>query len=174
MTTNIQININSDHSDPAQAARDIRGVLAALAATVSPDNIASIAVDEDNAEVKVEVTKPETKTPVKRGRGRPKKGENKGEPQADGDPEHDSSADTPSDVADKTVEDLSPADARNKAIKIMQKLYSADAAKIDLLVSLQGKYGVTKFGDVPDDKAHAFLADAVLAENGNLALGGAA
>lgn len=164
MTATIQINICSDSDDPRAAARDVKKLLSELLLTTDPERVTSAAVNEATSAVSldVEVEQPKAK-PKPRAKAKPKaKAEDK--------PEHDSSADTPEKAADKSVEDLPADEARKKGTEILHKVYHADASTLEVIVAIQGKYGVTKFADVSDDNAHSFLADAVLAENGNFAV----
>jgi len=48
----------------------------------------------------------------------------------------------------------------------LMALFNRDPAKLPEINDIRSKYGVKKFGDVPDDQAQAFYADAMLLSNG--------
>lgn len=64
------------------------------------------------------------------------------------------------------VSDLTPDAARADAIKRLQTFFGKNPNNMSVIAKLQTKYGVKMFSEVPDDKAHAFLADAKLIESG--------
>lgn len=65
------------------------------------------------------------------------------------------------------VGDLSPKDAREQAIKILQQHFGANPNNMEVIQRLQTKYGVKMFSDVKDEQAHDFLADAKLVQSGS-------
>ena len=62
---------------------------------------------------------------------------------------------------------LTPADAREKAIAILQDLYANKANVMPEITKLMVKYGVKMFKEVPDNRAHELLADAKLLASGS-------
>lgn len=70
-------------------------------------------------------------------------------------------------VAENVVADLTPAKALEAANKMMQEFFLKDGdAAMKHVTKLQAKYGVRQFADVPEAKAHEFLADVRLATSG--------
>ena len=65
------------------------------------------------------------------------------------------------------VGDLSPKDAREQAIKILQQHFGANPNNMEIIQRLQTKYGVKMFSDVKDEQAHDFLSDAKLVQSGS-------
>ncbi|GKT33494.1 putative multi-domain containing protein, partial [Aduncisulcus paluster] len=118
--------------------------------------------------------------PAKRGRGRPPK--DKGtNPEKDGTEDDTTTPDTApadGDAADgqaeappvehneNVVQDLSPQDARTKAISAMQKHFAANPNSMPAIAKLQQKFGIKQFSEIPDDRAHDLLADVLLIVNG--------
>ena len=62
----------------------------------------------------------------------------------------------------KQVDDHAPDKAREEGIKTLQSHMSENPGDIPKIKQLQDKYMVGMLSAVPDDKAHAFLADAKL------------
>lgn len=65
------------------------------------------------------------------------------------------------------VADLSPEDARKSGIEEMQRYFGRNPNAMPEIKRLQTKYGVKMFQDIPDDQAHAFLADVKLLVSGS-------
>ena len=65
-----------------------------------------------------------------------------------------------------TVKDMSPEDARGEAIRKMQQHFSANPGCMPDVDKILKKFGVKKFQDVPDEHAHALLADVLLLVSG--------
>lgn len=65
------------------------------------------------------------------------------------------------------VGDLSPKEARDQAIKILQQHFGANPNNMEIIQRLQTKYGVKMFSDVKDEQAHDFLSDAKLVQSGS-------
>jgi len=72
-------------------------------------------------------------------------------------------------AAENDLSALSPADARAKGISLVQKAYAADPSLLDKVQALAGRMGVSHFDKLPDDKAHLFLAEAMLLADGKVA-----
>jgi hypothetical protein len=70
-------------------------------------------------------------------------------------------------VVSEAVTNLTPADAREKAIAILQDLYANKANVMPEITKLMVKYGVKMFKEVPDNRAHELLADAKLLASGS-------
>lgn len=152
---------------------------AVVANLSSPDDVRAVRVATDAAEMQMDLGA----TP-KRGRGRPRKSEAQDvqpetenvEPQpepkvaATADP---APAPTPA-PAVQPVTDLSPVEARNRGIAELQQHFAQNPGALPTAMPafafLNKKYGVTQYSDVPDDKAHAFYADAKLLIAGALAV----
>jgi len=64
------------------------------------------------------------------------------------------------------VKELTPHEMRVKGSDMLLQLFNKDPSVGPKLATLQNKYGVKKFADVPDDKAQAFYTDATLLVNG--------
>lgn len=69
-------------------------------------------------------------------------------------------------VQANVVKELTPAEMRDKGTEMLVMLYNRDPARLPELNQIRAKYGVKKFGDVPDDAAQAFYKDAMLIANG--------
>lgn len=69
-------------------------------------------------------------------------------------------------VAANVKKELTPAEMRTQGSDMLMQLFNRDPSKLPDLKKIQTKYGVKKFGDIPDDKAQAFYADAMLIANG--------
>lgn len=65
-----------------------------------------------------------------------------------------------------TMQALSPAEARAKGIEMATGHFARNPACLPQIQQISVKYGVSYFADIPDDKAHAFLADVTLLVNG--------
>ncbi len=76
--------------------------------------------------------------------------------------------DTPApEVSDKTVVDLTPAEAREKGIREMQTYFGANPEAMPVIRDMQSKFGVKMFSDIPDNQALDFYADVKLLVSGN-------
>lgn len=66
------------------------------------------------------------------------------------------------------VADLSPAEAREQALKKVQAHFAANPGCLEDLRKMSAKYGVKKLADVPDDRAKELLADVLLLVSGGV------
>lgn len=72
----------------------------------------------------------------------------------------------PAAAAAPEMQALSPADARKKAIEMVQAHFATHPDCLPAIQAISQKYGVTQFVDVPDADALRFLADITLLTNG--------
>jgi hypothetical protein len=63
------------------------------------------------------------------------------------------------------VSDLTPADARARAIKLAQGFFAAHPNALPEIQKIQSKFGIKMFADVVDDRAHELLADVMMLTN---------
>ena len=71
--------------------------------------------------------------------------------------------------ADSALKTLTSAEARTKGIEMVQKHFAANPDSLPAITQMTQKYGVRHFADVPDEKAHEFLADVAMLANGTAA-----
>ncbi len=62
---------------------------------------------------------------------------------------------------------LTPAAARDKGIAMVQQHFALHPNSVPQIQAISKKYGVPHFAAIPDDQAHAFLADIVMLTNGS-------
>nr|WP_321525817.1 hypothetical protein [uncultured Cohaesibacter sp.] len=135
--------------------------LAIAAAQSNPDAVTRIALgSECNGGMVIDPSVPETKAePKTKAKAAATKAKAKEEPK-----EEPKAGTAP--VAD-VVKDMTPAEARDKGIQMVQQHYATHPEIAAEMPSLMTKYGVQMFVDVKDEDAHAFLADVRLLVNGN-------
>jgi hypothetical protein len=68
------------------------------------------------------------------------------------------------------VSDLTPAQAREKALRELQAYFARTPDALPKIAAIQKKHGVSKLADTPDDKAHDMLADVLLLVGGSEAV----
>ena len=162
----IVIQLNAD--SPA----DLAMLVEELAKHMNPARVEGVSIsqspDDNSVETKIVVdTTPDVEPKPKR-KARPKK--TKAEPNADGDlpaPDTPAQIETTAAPPDGAVADLSPEDARAKAVREAQMLFSKDPAMGPEIGKITKKYGVTKLVDVKASDAHALLADVHLLSAGS-------
>jgi uncharacterized membrane protein len=150
MDTTANIVIRIEGSSMAEVQRAIF----ALAAELGGGNIESVTSDADapKADVKVKTRSKAVKA-AKEVVDEPVQDEPKTEAPA----------------PEGVVTDMTPAQARTEAIRLVTDFYASTPNAMPQITKVQTKYGVTKFGDVPDEKAHSLLADVRLLAAGALA-----
>lgn len=126
---------------------EVRAALIALGNALGGEAIQHVELAEDAVEAKVHV-KNNTKAKAK--------AEAEPEPQPEPQPA----------PADNHVSDLSPADALKQGIDQMQAFFMEKPDRMPMLTKLRDQFGVTKFADIPDARAHDFLAEVKLIVSG--------
>ena len=158
----------------AQSLEELMDMLDEVMSTLRPDHIGSgeIEENEDGASLTLTVhnSKAEADAEPKKRRGRPKGSTKKAEAPEEEEEEEETAASeehTPTNtVDDGSMEDLTPKGAREKGTQLVQTYFAQNPNNLAKVTALSTKYGVSKFVDIPDDKAAAFLADAILLANG--------
>ena len=157
----MSISIHITGNTPAE----VKEALAAMAAAMGGSDVlaarlvaAEVAPDQTSA--KIAVTSSVAENPPKEPEDAPKPVE----PVYPAAPATTEPA-TPS-VRANVVKELSPAEMRAKGSDMLMVLFNRDPAMLPQINAIRSKYGVKKFGDVPDDQAQAFYADAMLLSNG--------
>ncbi|WP_319495983.1 hypothetical protein [uncultured Cohaesibacter sp.] len=134
--------------------------LAIAAAQSNPDAVTRIAFgSECNGGMVIDTSVPETKVEPKAKAKAATKAKAKEEPKEEPKTETTPAADV--------VKDMTPAEARDKGIQMVQQHYATHPEIAAEMPALMTKYGVQMFVDVKDEDAHAFLADVRLLVNGN-------
>lgn len=87
------------------------------------------------------------------------------EPEATDAPAGETTAEDKPDL--RAVEDLTPETAREQGISEVQIFFGKNPNAMPDIKRLQTKYGVKKFQEIGDDRAHEFLADVKLLMSGN-------
>lgn len=152
MSISIQITGNS----PEEVKRALVAMAAAMGGTdVLASRLVAAEIAPDQTSVKIAVASSVAENPPKEPAGAPKPSE----PAA---PVSSPAAAVQANI----VKELSPAEMRAKGSDMLMVLFNRDPAKLPEINAIRSKYGVKKFGDVPDDQAQAFYADAMLLANG--------
>jgi hypothetical protein len=150
----IQINANTKE--------ELQDALRMLHSTFGDDGIAAAAPSEDGLSVDALVGGKEDPAPKTRKKSSGKTPDPEPEPK----PETVDGSKVEETKPENPVTEMSPEEARADAIARLQKVYAKNPNQMDSIKKLQADYGVTMFTDVPDDKAHAFLADVKMVEAG--------
>ena len=153
----IQINANTKE--------ELQYALHLLAGTLGSASIAAAAPSEDVTSVDLLVGGKEDPAPKTRKKSSGKTPD-PDSPAPDPTPETADGSKVEETKPENPVTDMTPEQARNDAIERLQKVYAKNPNQMDSIKKLQSDYGVTMFSDVPDDKAHAFLADVKMIEAG--------
>jgi len=142
MPTNIKVSFEAENPE------QLRALLRTFADNLSGGDAGISAINQPSdttAEITVEA-KPKAK------RGRPRKAK-----KADDAPQVD-----PGDV----VSDLTPDEARDRAVSVMQKFFPEHPECLPQIADLQRKFGIKMFAEVSDERAVELLADIMLIVNG--------
>jgi hypothetical protein len=150
----------------AQTLEELMDMLDEVMSTLRPEYVGSgeVKEDEDGASLDLTVhgSKEEADAAPKKTRGRPKGSTKKAAEAPDEAPD---TSDAPAED-DGSMENLTPKAAREKGTNLIQTYFAQNPNNLAKVTAISAKYGVTKFIDIPDDKAAAFLADAILLANG--------
>lgn len=134
---------------------EVRDALIALGNALGGEAIQHVELAEDAVEAKVH---------VKNNTGA--KAKAKAEPEPQPEPQPADTEEAQPAPADNHVSDLSPADALKQGIDQMQAFFMEKPDRMPMLTKLRDQFGVTKFADIPDARAHDFLAEVKLIVSG--------
>jgi len=157
----------------ANSVPELMDLMDAVMGSFDPNRISKIRYDEDGTQADLTIhpnkaeadaaAAPKPKQRVKKAQAEKDEPEAATQADAGDNTEAADQADAPTINA---MQNLTPAEARDKGIGMVQVFFGANPNNLALINAISAKYAVAHFSAIPDEKAANFLADVIAMTNG--------